>query len=116
MRLEFDLPHNVPPLEVAAGYRLIFRGTTIRFRQLIGRTEPKGRLDRLWRKNDHRASPKILFVATFDRMAGASYCGCGTRFRPGALLGGNRCTNVHGDGVQHEDIATCSYKGHLECL
>lgn len=64
MRLEFDLPHNVPPLEVAAGYRLIFRGTTIRFRQLIGRTEPKGRLDRLWRKNDRRASPKILFVAT----------------------------------------------------
>ncbi|MDP9729947.1 AAA family ATPase [Agrobacterium sp. SORGH_AS_0440] len=31
--------------------------------------------------------------------------------RPGALLGGNRCTNVHGDGIKHESIAACSCKG-----
>jgi hypothetical protein len=89
MRLEFDLPHNVPPLEVAAGYRLIFRGTTIRFRQLIGRTDPKGRLDPCGGKKIG-PSQKILSVATSDRMAGLRTAAAGRFFLlrggiPGAL-------------------------------
>jgi hypothetical protein len=65
------------------------------------------------RKRDHRAiAEKSQSLPLATAWQGASYFGCRTRFCGSAVSQGHHCTNVHGDGIQGEDIAACSYKGH----